>query len=63
MWVFFCNKMFILYKTTTSIHFTISQNVKVKKNKNRYRSKVSREVTLLSLYVLDSNMVVTSQCR
>lgn len=62
MWVFFCNKMFILYKTTTSIHFTISQNVKVE-NKNRYRSKVSREVTLLSLYVLDSNMVVTSQCR
>lgn len=62
MWVFFCNKMFILYKTTTSIHFTFSQNVKVE-NKNRYRSKVSREVTLLSLYVLDSNMAVTSQCR
>lgn len=62
MWVFFCNKMFILYKTTTSIHFTISQNVKVE-NKNRYRSKVSREVTLLSLYVLDSDMVVTFQCR
>lgn len=33
MWVFFCNKMFILYKTTTSIHFTISQNVNVKKTK------------------------------